>query len=181
MDNIETLAADIRFGGVGRHEEYLLQVDPAAVKFFGKILLPIAIFYLISVILPRLAILNMYRSIFTNQKAVQIVIHIVTTLIIANCIGSLIAGLFSCIPLEYLWDKSLNGHCFNINAWYRYVRLINVLTDVVILVLPLPHVMRLQGSIQVKIGLFVTFLMGSLYVERGFTFTFIFICIYVSL
>jgi hypothetical protein len=154
--------ADVRFGGVGRHQAYLLEVKPEALGHFQKLILPIAIIYLLSVVFPRLAVLSTYRSIFTHQKVIQITSHIATTLILANCIGSMIAGFLVCIPLEALWDTSIDGHCINFNAWFRWTRLVNILSDVVILILPLPYLLRLQGSVKVKVGLITTFLLGSL-------------------
>jgi hypothetical protein len=82
-------------------------------------------------------------------------------LLVANCIGSCIAGFVSCIPLTALWDKSIEGHCINLNAWYRWTRLTNVLGDLIILIIPLPHLVRLQNSIRLKAGLIFTFCLGS--------------------
>ena len=45
---------------------------------------------------------------------------------------------------------------------YRVIGFPNLLSDVVLLILPLPAIAKLHVDIGVKIGLFITFLSGSL-------------------
>jgi hypothetical protein len=82
---------------------------------------------------------------------------------IALALGNIIAGAAECIPIEYLWDKSIQGgHCFDIVQFYRWGTLPNVVLDFLILLLPLPAVWRLHSSVGVKVGLTATFLTGSM-------------------
>jgi hypothetical protein len=55
----------------------------------------------------------------------------------------------------------VDGHCVNINAWFRYSRIVNIVSDVIMLILPIPHVIRLQSTMRLKVGLLITFLLGS--------------------
>lgn len=118
--------------------------------------------YLPAVVLPKLAILIMYLRIFTRRLD-RILCWILAILMIANYLGSMIAGFFICTPLEYLWDRTIpGGRCFDIIAWYRWSGLMNILTDVVMLILPLPMVWKIQSSKRVKIGLSITLATGSM-------------------
>lgn len=66
--------------------------------------------------------------------------------------------------MSYLWDKSqLHGWCIPQEPHLRYgTSLTDIVTDVVMLILPIPLVWNLQTSRKVKIGLMVTFLTGSM-------------------
>ena len=61
------------------------------------------------------------------------------------------------------WDPTIpGGHCIDINADFRSISLLNVLTDIEMLVLPQPLIWTLQITRDQKIELTSTFLTGSL-------------------
>jgi len=52
-----------------------------------------------------------------------------------------------CRPLAYHWDKSIpGGKCGNIMVGYKYFTIPNLLTDIIMLILPLPAIYKLQGT-----------------------------------
>ncbi|KAF2791122.1 hypothetical protein K505DRAFT_190733, partial [Melanomma pulvis-pyrius CBS 109.77] len=53
---------------------------------------------------------------------------------------------------------SINGHCSDLLAAYRYFSIPNILTDIAILLLPVSTVWNLQVSKLQKVGIFFTFL-----------------------
>ena len=152
---------DVKYGGVGLRQARVELIDPDMLVFFAKDILPLAFTWLISVVFPKLAVLTLYLKLFAIQRETRIVCYVTAGMIVANCVGSSIAGFFICQPLNFLWNQSIPGHCFQINQWYRWVRLVNIISDVVILALPIPHVLQLHTSIRMKVGLLITFLLGS--------------------
>ena len=121
--------------------------------------------YLPAVVLPKLAILVLYLRIFTKRQD-RIACWVVGAFMIANLVGTMVAGFLMCIPLKFLWNRTIaGGHCININAWYRWSSLMNISTDLVMLVLPLPVVWKIQSSKKIKIGLTFTFATGSMSVS----------------
>ncbi|KAF2150163.1 hypothetical protein K461DRAFT_323616 [Myriangium duriaei CBS 260.36] len=150
----------IDIGGVGRHQLVVAITAPHELTNFGKLVLVVPILYLAAVCLPRVAILVFYLRIFTlgRQRTATWAIMIV---IIATAVGGIIAGLVQCIPLNYVWNKSVEGHCFDTTAYYRYASLPNTITDVFMILLPIPAVWSLHTSRSTKIGLTITFLTGS--------------------
>lgn len=111
---------------------------------------------------PKLAILLIYLRIFT-QRPYRVACYVVGAALIANWVGGTVAAGFMCRPLSYLWNRRIpGGRCFNIDAYFRYATLTNIATDVVMLVLPLPVIWKIQNSTGVKIGLALTFALGSL-------------------
>ena len=127
-------------------------------------MLVIPLFYLAAVVFPKLALLAIYLHIFV-QPHFRMACYVLVTLLIANWIGNTVAVLLICQPIQYLWDRTITGgHCFHINAWFRWASFLNILTDVAMLLLPLPVIWKLHTSRNVKIGLTITFATGSVYV-----------------
>lgn len=69
---------------------------------------------------------------------------------------------FQCRPLQLIWDQTVDGTCINASLFFILGSAPNVITDFVILVLPLPAVWRLQTTTMQKISLTGIFLLGSL-------------------
>ncbi|EAW07822.1 uncharacterized protein ACLA_025390 [Aspergillus clavatus NRRL 1] len=164
---IAVAIGDVHYGGVGLHQVRVMAIDPVMLTNWAKFLLAIAFIYIFAVILPKLAVLSLYISIFSRHRLSRLTCYITGALMIGNCIGCAAAGFAVCTPLRKLWEPSVQGHCLNINAWFRYSRIVNIASDVVMLVLPIPHVVRLQSTIRLKVGLLITFLLGSVGLIAG--------------
>lgn len=121
----------------------------------------IPLIYLAAVVFPKLAILAIYLRIFT-RKPYRLMCWVLAGLLIANWIAVTITRLLIFRPLASLWNQSIvEGYCYNINAWSRWGSLVNILTDVVMLILPLPVIWGIQTSRNIKLALTVTFATGS--------------------
>ena len=157
--------ADLSYGGLGYHEIAIHTSEPAKLVTWAKFLLVGPIVYLAAVLFSKLAVLAIYLRIFTFPSFRR-ACWALAAVLVANWFAFTVTAFTMCIPLSYLWDKELagGGHCFNINQFYRWSALPNIVTDVVMLILPLPVVWRLQTSRSIKIGLTLTFATGSLYV-----------------
>ena len=87
---------------------------------------------------------------------------IIAIIMFANWIGVTIAAGCMCQPINYLWDRNVSGgHCFDIANFFRWSSFMNILTDVAMLILPLPAVWTIKTSRNMKIGLTITFATGS--------------------
>ena len=67
-----------------------------------------------------------------------------------------------CRPLAYNWDTSISGTCGNRNATYVVAGTLNLVTDLMVMALPLPHIWKLQLSFSKKIALCGVFSLGLL-------------------
>ncbi len=110
---------------------------------------------------PKLSILVLYLRIFTD-RIVRICTWIVIGVCVAHAIANIIASLTICRPFEFKWNKATEGQCANVMASYRYVSLPHILTDIAVLVFPLSSLYGLLMNKRRKLGIFLTFLMGSL-------------------
>jgi hypothetical protein len=148
--------------GVGRHLVVLELVGEGdKVTLWGKLLLTAEWLYLLSVALPKLCILTFYLRVFVN-KGTRILVYVLAGVIISTFVAGGLTGTLGCQPLAFFWDPTIEGgHCININAFFRWISLPNILTDMAMLIMPLPTVWKLHLSMNRKIGLTVTFLTGS--------------------
>ena len=138
--------------------------DPEKLVLWAKFVLVLPLLYLGAVLFPKLAILAIYLRVFTTPSY-RVACWALAALLIANWLAFTITTFMMCTPLEYLWNKAIiGGHCFNINLFYRWSAFPNIVTDVVMLVLPLPAVWKLHTSRNIKIGLTITFAAGSMFV-----------------
>ncbi|KAI0442665.1 hypothetical protein F4803DRAFT_350104 [Xylaria telfairii] len=149
-------------GGVGYHIGYLAETNPEAIPNFFKYLLAISAWYLVIVNLPKLAILVVYRRLFP-QKPLLYLLYGLGFILIAAPFGSLIAVLAACHPFSANWGSAevQATHCINKEALFVWNSFPNIVTDFVMLIIPLPIVWRLHATLQLKLGLTVTFLIGG--------------------
>ena len=151
----------VQYGGVGRHFAALEQVDPGRPTVYYKYLLVVSFYYFFMVAIPKLAILALYLRLFT-LRPYRITVYVLAAIVAATGIVCPIMSLNLCRPFEFNWNRMIpGGECWDEQAFYRWGSLPNVLTDIAMLVLPLPIVWRLHTSKKLKLGLTLTFLTGS--------------------
>jgi hypothetical protein len=155
--NVIIAALLVQYGGAGRHAAALA---PRVIVRWLKITFGAEILYTLSLCCPKLAILCLYKRIFST-KPYRYSIYAIGTIVILTCIAGPILTLSICRPIAYTWDKSIpNGRCGDVINAYRYYSVPNIFTDVCILVLPLYGVWHLHMKLIHKIGLTITFLLG---------------------
>ena len=136
--------------------------NPAALIPWAKVLVVTPIIYSAACCLPKVVILLLYLRIFASSSY-RIACYVLLAIVVALAISDVIAGATLCTPISYLWDKTIEGgHCINIPVFYRWGTLPNAITDLFMLILPLPVVWKLHATQRVKIGLTITFLTGSM-------------------
>lgn len=156
------LVGTVKYAGVGRHLAFWAETDPSKIIVWAKTLSILEFFYAAAFTLPRLSILAMYLRIFTI-RAYRVTVYILALMMVMLYVTTLFTSFLKCQPLAYSWDKSIpDGHCINVNEYYRWITFPNIFIDAVILLLPLPVIWRLHISKSQKIGLTVTFLTGSM-------------------
>lgn len=128
---------------------------------WGHMIIIIPILYLAAVVPPKLVLLHLYLSIFI-QKAFRWSCYGIAGVVLTNWFANTIAAFVSCQPLSFYWTQE--GRCFDINQFFRWGSFVNIVTDVVMLILPIPSILGLQVSLRLRLGILATFILGSLYV-----------------
>ena len=82
---------------------------------------------------------------------------------IAWFISLVFAVIFSCHPVAFFWDKTIKGGtCIDENDLAYGITATNIVTDIVVLVLPIPWLWNLQMVSARKVAIVGIFLLGSL-------------------
>ena len=150
------------WAGTGRHYSVLAQTDPAKLIGWAKYETPTTVLYVWAATFPKLAVLAFYYRIF-ELSIYRNSIKVIASVILATWISETIVCFASCQPFAYRWDKTIpSGHCIDKKAFYTWGSLPNVITDIAMLILPLPIVYRLQMPRKAKTGLYVVFTVGLL-------------------
>lgn len=150
-------------GGVGRHFGWLLENDPEGITTFLKLQVPFTIVYSLAACFPKLVILGLYLRIFAEKRD-RISCYILIGILSATCIAVVIVTCIQCTPLAFLWDPESHpdGSCIDMNKFWTWGSFPNIVTDVMMLILPLNCIWKLQLSFKDKVGLVLTFATGSM-------------------
>ena len=150
----------LRLGRIGYHIDVVETVDPHALKPWAQVLVVAPILYSAACALPKIVLLTLYLRIF-NERKYRVSCYVVMRLVVALGVADNIAGATECIPLASLWDKTIDGNCFDLATFYRWGTLPNVIVDFLMLLLLVPVIWKLQVFLHVKVDLTATFLTGS--------------------
>jgi len=126
--------------------------------------------YLFTTALTKVSILLLYRRLFT--PFLQIATFVIGLIICAWCISGVLVTSFQCDPISAVWDFDLDATCIDPVAFSLAIALSGVLTDLIVLVLPLQMVWRLHLPIRKKLVLSAIFSLGGLYAREPFPFAF---------
>lgn len=85
---------------------------------------------------------------------------VIGVVVLLNGIVMTFINIFQCHPVRAAFDLSTPGKCVDIVALYLCSAPVNVITDIAILVLPLPLVTAMRLDLRQKIGLIATFMAG---------------------
>ncbi|KAF3768156.1 hypothetical protein M406DRAFT_231609, partial [Cryphonectria parasitica EP155] len=153
---------EIKIAGVGRHLDVLLATDPEAVVNWAKCGYAIEELYCLAVAFPKLSILATYLRIFT-ERSYRIISYLVGAVIVCAAVAGVITSLASCRPFSARWNLQLySTNCIDAPRYWQGMSVPNILTDLIMLVLPMPVVWKLQMARKQKLALTVILLLGSI-------------------
>ena len=82
--------------------------------------------------------------------------------VIGSCVGIVISLLAACTPFAKNTDVTIKGgQCLNKTSLYIATGVLNIITDLMVIILPIPMVLGLQMSRARKIMLILLFSVGS--------------------
>ncbi|OAX84593.1 hypothetical protein ACJ72_01047 [Emergomyces africanus] len=144
--------------GFGRHDYELTSQERMKALIF---LFVAQVAYKAVLCLSKTSIVLLYLRIFYTQRSFRWACYFLVTFNIAAGIAYIPPTIWQCSPVHAFWDRSVPHRCINnMGSWLSYA-LINILTDVIILVLPIQQVMRLQLRRNDKIAIIFVFALGG--------------------
>ncbi|KAF2797813.1 hypothetical protein K505DRAFT_297692 [Melanomma pulvis-pyrius CBS 109.77] len=118
------------------------------------------IMYKVVLMLNKISMVCLYYRIFAiSSKKFRIACHALNGFIIASGMAFIIGTIFQCTPISYFWDRRIpgGGRCFNNEPWWISYSVVQILTDVFLLVLPIQQVFTLSMTKTEKLGLSLIF------------------------
>ncbi|KAK2616631.1 hypothetical protein QQS21_000454 [Conoideocrella luteorostrata] len=148
--------------GLGKH--FTAFKSKADVTQLLKIFYVSQIVFDLGITFAKFSALCFYARIFSNKSKHYTIAYRVTFALVAVFIlYKLPAQIFSCIPPSKNWHPEMEGHCEN--NYTNFLMLImglilDVITDLLILILPMPMIIRLQVTRKKTIALVCVFIAG---------------------
>lgn len=144
--------------GYGMHKLDLEKKElRAALKMFFIAQTP----YKVTVCLNKVAAILLYLRLFPT-KDFRITCYVVIGIIVSWSIGGVGATIWQCVPIEGAWNKTVEAKCIDSNKFWIAYAVMNILTDLMVLTLPIGPIMRLQMNIRERLMLCGVFLLGGL-------------------
>ena len=127
----------------------------------SKLVVANEIVYNPAVVAIKSSILLLYRRLFPGRHF-HIILWCVGGFVLSYSIAQCLVEVFECSPVNSLWNPQVKGECIDLSSELIASSVLNVVTDVFLLVLPLPILWRLQISMKRKLELIGIFLLGGL-------------------
>ena len=125
-----------------------------------------SLFYFPAMGMVKTSTLLLFGRIFQVAKFHRI-LWAVGLFISVYSIISVIVMIFACRPLKEAWDPTIKPDCIDLSKLVIVMGSMNVLTDLLLLCLPLPQLWKLQIPRGTKIQVIGIFSIGSLSVTQS--------------
>jgi hypothetical protein len=113
----------------------------------------------------KISLCLLYRHLFLSTRLHKL-IDITIAYSVAWGIAFVGVAIFSCRPIHAFWEFSLQAlpstYCINNRAWYVGQAVPNILTDILVLLMPIKQVWALQLDKRSKLALVFIFALGIL-------------------
>ncbi|KAI1429358.1 hypothetical protein F5Y12DRAFT_483018 [Xylaria sp. FL1777] len=112
--------------------------------------------------LVKTSILLFLQRLFGQRPGVRRFIVWLNTANIGMMIGVFFGTVFQCIPINKTWEPTIEGTCIDRRILFTVSSSFNILTDILMLALPLRIFINLKIPKRTKIALMAVFLLGFL-------------------
>ncbi|KAF5864279.1 hypothetical protein ETB97_008057 [Aspergillus alliaceus] len=140
------------------------EVAPSDLREFLKLANACQILYGPIIFITKLSILLLFLRVFAPSVK-GVTYFFIQLLIWFNFFfyfADTILKIFECTPRSRIWDADVSGHCININGPILVASIFNVVSDFLILFLPIVCVWRLQMTLKKKMCTSAVFVAGIL-------------------
>lgn len=103
----------------------------------------------------------MYQTLMPVPR-MKLAVRVVGAFIILFAVGGILEAFLTCRPYAKNYYVDLPGTCGNARTFYIWLSALNLFSDLVILLLPIPFIYKLQMPMKKRLGLMGMFLVGIL-------------------
>ncbi|KAJ4359464.1 uncharacterized protein N0V89_000018 [Didymosphaeria variabile] len=133
-----------------------------------KLLIANQVTYAIALGLVKTSLILSLIRIFHVSKTFRIVAYLTMTLCICWTLQTILIAFLICRPISYNWDQvNQTGSCGDLTAAYVSIGIVDVITDIIIFILPLPLISRLKMRRSTRFATMGLFALGVFTVAAG--------------
>ncbi|KAL5332524.1 hypothetical protein BJX70DRAFT_404501 [Aspergillus crustosus] len=128
-----------------------------------KSVLATSITYILALALAKLSLLILFHTLLSLTPFWRYLIYTIAFLITGYSIALTLALIFGCSPLQKSWNPRITeGSCISQNGVYLATAITNSVSDLVLIVIPVPIVVKLRLGFWRRIGVVCMFGVGGL-------------------
>ncbi|CAJ2502527.1 Uu.00g099210.m01.CDS01 [Anthostomella pinea] len=152
--------------GFGRH---VWAAPPEATKVWAIGLFIAEITYTLSLVFVKYSILAFYWRVFGAQRSIRIPIWVLAGMVLAWGASVILVSIFQCLPVQAFWQRfdfvaplpAEAYHCgVDDNDFFNGNAIPNIITDVMIMALPVPYIWKLYMPRAQKVAITSVFVVG---------------------
>ncbi|CAO2653938.1 Nn.00g106710.m01.CDS01 [Neocucurbitaria sp. VM-36] len=119
------------------------------------------VLYACAIALTKIAIISSYLR-FIQDRTFRISMYVISAVIAGLWVTGVFVTIFQCSPVEGAWDFTISPRtCINYVNYLYASSAVNIATDILLCVLPLPHLWRLKMPLKQRIILCILFAGGA--------------------
>ncbi|KAI7323462.1 hypothetical protein KC315_g8505 [Hortaea werneckii] len=123
----------------------------------------VEIFYYFSLFFIKVSILMLYLRLAGSLRTFLYWGAIGTlVIIVAQFVSTVVVVGTQCIPMATYWDPTIEGTCININDFFYSTNIFTIITDIMIIGLPIATLWKLKCPRAQKYGIMLAFLLGGI-------------------
>ncbi|KAK1139989.1 hypothetical protein N8T08_010985 [Aspergillus melleus] len=149
------LVIEIHYG-LGREAATL---EPERIRSQMKALYTTIILYNSSLNLTKISMILLYRRLFPTHRY-QIILHIALACVVVTGLWMVFSAVFFCIPVHAFWDPRAPQNCLPKSVVWCLNASIQIASDLIIVILPMPVLAQLRLPKRQKVALIVVFALG---------------------
>ncbi|KAE8416056.1 hypothetical protein BDV36DRAFT_284807 [Aspergillus pseudocaelatus] len=150
-------------GGIGKHEATLSESEFTR---FTVVILAIVVTFIPLVCVAKLSLIMLYYRLSPHVKLWRFCIYGIATLITIPTPILVFLYLFGCQPVAKAWDPTINeGHCVDRLSIMLASSVLNVITDFLMIIAPIPLIWKLNMRVWQKLGVTLMFFLGGMNAE----------------
>ncbi|GME48475.1 putative alpha beta-hydrolase protein [Neofusicoccum parvum] len=120
-----------------------------------------SVFYTLTLGLTKISLVAQYLRIFSATRATRLACICALCFLSVALIQAALFSIFLCVPVSFFWTRRQPGRCLDVQKLYMAQGILNVISDLVVITLPIPAFRSLKISRKEKIALIGIFALGS--------------------
>ncbi|KAF3771304.1 hypothetical protein M406DRAFT_231203, partial [Cryphonectria parasitica EP155] len=150
------------YGGFGWHRlDVVAAFGEQVIVNYHIISMPLEIFWTLSISVSKMSLLLLYVKVFPLSR-LTVASKITCAFVGLLALSAVLCTLLICQPIQHNWYLDIPGHCGSQKAVFGIYGVLNLVTDLMVLALPIPSLTGLKLPFLRKAGLVATFAVGFL-------------------